>query len=142
MKKVSDILRSKGKAIYSIRPNDIVFDAIKLMVDRSIGAVIVMEGDVLVGILSERDYARKVAVVGKNSRETPVRDIMTAKVMTVSSTSTIEDCMEIMSAKHIRHLPVVDDGKVVGMVSVGDIVTMIIHSQKETIDNLYSYIHS
>jgi CBS domain-containing protein len=142
MKKVSDILRSKGKAIYSVRPDDIVFDAIKLMVDRSIGAVIVMEGDTLVGILSERDYARKIAVVGKNSRETPVRDIMTAKVMTVSSTSTIEDCMEIMSAKHIRHLPVVDEGKVTGMVSVGDIVTMIIHSQKETIDNLYAYIHS
>jgi CBS domain-containing protein len=142
MKKVSDILRSKGKAIYSVRPDDIVFDAIKLMVDRTIGAVIVMDGDTLVGILSERDYARKVAVVGKNSRETPVRDIMTAKVMTVSSVSTIEDCMEIMSAKHIRHLPVVDNGKVVGMVSVGDIVTMIIHSQKETIDNLYAYIHS
>jgi CBS domain-containing protein len=101
-----------------------------------------MEGETLVGILSERDYARKVVVLGKNSRDTPVRDIMTAKVMTVSSNSTIEHCMEIMSVKHIRHLPVVDDGKVVAMVSVGDIVTTIINSQKEIIDNLYSYIHS
>jgi CBS domain-containing protein len=142
MKKVSDILNSKGKVIYSVHPDDTVFNALKTMVDKSIGAVVVMEGETLVGILSERDYARKVVVLGKNSRDTPVRDIMTAKVMTVSSNSTIEHCMEIMSVKHIRHLPVVDDGKVVAMVSVGDIVTTIINSQKEIIDNLYSYIHS
>lgn len=142
MKKVSDILNSKGKVIYSVHPDDTVFNALKTMVDKTIGAVVVMDGETLVGILSERDYARKVVVLGKNSRDTPVRDIMTAKVMTVSSNSTIEHCMEIMSVKHIRHLPVVDDGKVVAMVSVGDIVTTIINSQKEIIDNLYSYIHS
>ncbi|HMU10060.1 MAG TPA: CBS domain-containing protein [Ferruginibacter sp.] len=138
--KVSDILKGKQSNIYSVAGQVSVYDAIKVMGEKNIGALLIMEGDMLTGILSERDYARKVVLKGKSSRETPVKDIMTENVLTVTPEDTIEKCMAIMTDKHIRHLPVVENSKVLGMVSIGDVVNGIIESQKETIAHLQSYI--
>ncbi|HNU86936.1 MAG TPA: CBS domain-containing protein [Ferruginibacter sp.] len=138
--KVSDILKGKESNIYSVTGQVSVYDAIKVMGEKNIGALLIMEGDKLTGILSERDYARKVVLKGKSSRETPVKDIMTENVLTVTPEDSIEQCMAIMTEKHIRHLPVVEAGKVLGMVSIGDVVNGIIESQKETIAHLQSYI--
>lgn len=138
--KVSDILKGKESNIYSVTGQVSVYDAIKVMGEKNIGALLIMEGDMLTGILSERDYARKVVLKGKSSRETPVKDIMTENVLTVTPEDTIEKCMAIMTDKHIRHLPVVENSKVLGMVSIGDVVNGIIESQKETIAHLQSYI--
>ena len=138
--KVSDILKGKSSNIYSVTGDVSVYEAIKVMGEKNIGALLIMEGERLTGILSERDYARKVVLKGKSSRETPVRDIMTENVLTVASNDSIEICMAIMTDKHIRHLPVVDEGRVLGMVSIGDVVNGIIEKQKETIAHLESYI--
>jgi len=138
--KVSDILKSKSTNIYSVAGHTSVYDAIKVMGEKNIGALLIMEDGKLTGILSERDYARKVVLKGKSSRETPVKDIMTENVLTVTPEDTIEQCMAIMTDKHIRHLPVVEADKVLGMVSIGDVVNGIIESQKETIAHLQSYI--
>jgi CBS domain-containing protein len=138
--KVSDILKGKSSNIYSVTGQSTVYEAIKLMGEKNIGALLVMEGDKLNGILSERDYARKVVLKGKASRETQVKEIMTEHVLTVTSEDSIERCMTIMRDKHIRHLPVVENGKVLGMVSIGDVVNGIIESQKETIEHLQNYI--
>ncbi len=138
--KVSDILKVKGSPIYSVSGDVTVYDAIKIMGEKNIGALMVIEGDKLTGILSERDYARKIVLKGKASRETMVKEIMTGNVITVSPDDTIEKCMELMSANHFRHLPVTDSDKVAGMISIGDVVNAIIQSQKETIEQLTSYI--
>lgn len=138
--KVSDILQAKGNQIYSVNSATTVYEAIKVMGEKNIGALLVMEGDNLIGILSERDYARKVVLRGKSSRETTVKDIMTENVLTVTTSDTIETCMEIMTQKHIRHLPILEAGKVLGMISIGDVVNAIIKTQKETIEHLQSYI--
>lgn len=138
--KVSDILKGKQSNIYSVTGQVSVYDAIKVMGEKNIGALLIMEGDKLTGILSERDYARKVVLKGKASRETPVKDIMTENVLTVTPEDTIEKCMAIMTERHIRHLPVVENNSVLGMVSIGDVVNGIIESQKETIAHLQSYI--
>jgi CBS domain-containing protein len=138
--KVSDILKGKSNNIYSVNGQSTVYEAIKLMGEKNIGALLVMEADKLAGILSERDYARKVVLKGKASRETQVKEIMTENVLTVTKEDTIETCMTIMTEKHIRHLPVVENGKVLGMVSIGDVVNGIIESQKETIAHLQNYI--
>ena len=138
--KVSDILKGKSSNIYSVTGQVSVYEAIKVMGEKNIGALLIMEGERLTGILSERDYARKVVLKGKSSRETPVKDIMTENVLTVASNDSIEICMAIMTDKHIRHLPVVDEGRVLGMVSIGDVVNGIIEKQKETIAHLESYI--
>lgn len=138
--KVSDILKGKTSHIYSVTGQASVYEAIKLMGEKNIGALLVMEGEKLTGILSERDYARKVVLKGKSSRDTAVKEIMTENVLTVTTTDTIENCMAIMTDKHIRHLPVVENDKVLGMVSIGDVVNGIIESQKETIAHLQSYI--
>jgi CBS domain-containing protein len=138
--KVSDILKGKISHIYSVTGQSSVYEAIKLMGEKNIGALLVMEGEKLTGILSERDYARKVVLKGKSSRDTAVKEIMTENVLTVTTADTIENCMAIMSDKHIRHLPVVENDKVLGMVSIGDVVNGIIESQKETIAHLQSYI--
>lgn len=138
--KVSDILQAKGNQIYSVNSATTVYEAIKVMGEKNIGALLVMEGDNLIGILSERDYARKVVLKGKSSRETMVKDIMTEDVLTVTTSDTIETCMEIMTQKHIRHLPILEAGKVLGMISIGDVVNAIIKTQKETIEHLQSYI--
>jgi len=138
--KVADILQSKGAAIFSISGSATVYEAIRLMGEKNIGALLVMDDQRLTGILSERDYARKVVLKGKASRETRVHDIMTAEVITVAPADTIETCMEIMTRKHIRHLPIVENGRVQGMISIGDVVNAIIKMQKETIEHLKSYI--
>ena len=138
--KVSDILQVKGNNIYSVASLLSVYDAIKVMGEKNIGALLVMEEGKLHGIISERDYARKVVLKGKISRETTVKEIMTEQVITVTPDDTIEKCMELMSEKHFRHLPVVKEGKVLGMISIGDVVNAIIASQKETIAHLQQYI--
>lgn len=138
--KVSDILKGKSSHIYSVPGQSSVYEAIKLMGEKNIGALLIMEADNLIGILSERDYARKVVLKGKSSRETTVKDIMTENVLTVTTSDTIETCMEIMTQKHIRHLPILEAGKVLGMISIGDVVNAIIKTQKETIEHLQSYI--
>ena len=138
--KVADILKAKGNIIHSVPGSVSVYEAIKVMGEKNIGALVVMEGGNLSGILSERDYARKVVLKGKSSRETMVKDIMTEQVLTVATSDSIETCMEVMTKNHIRHLPIVEGGKVLGMISIGDVVNALIRMQKETIDQLKSYI--
>ncbi|MGI8545504.1 MAG: CBS domain-containing protein [Aridibacter sp.] len=142
MKLVRHILDTKGNEIWHTTPEDSVLDAIKLMAEKKIGALLVMEEDNLSGIVSERDYARKVILQGKSSRETPVRDIMTAEVVVINPQETVEQCMTLMTEKRMRHLPVVDNGKVVGVVSIGDLVKAIIAEQQFHIEQLESYIAS
>jgi CBS domain-containing protein len=138
--KVSDILRTKGSLVFSIQPGTSVYDALKVMGEKNIGALLVMEGDLLAGIISERDYARKVVLKGKTSHETLVDDIMTRQVISVKPEDPVETCMELMSERHIRHLPVMQNGAVVGVISITDVVTAIINAQKETIDHLKNYL--
>jgi len=140
MKNVSDLLKGKPTRMVSVKPEDSVLDAIKLMASENIGAAIVMTGDRLVGIFSERDYARKVILKGRSSETTRVEEIMTANVVCVSPRAKSRDCMTLMSEKNIRHLPVVDEGRVIGMVSIRDIVTDIIADQDFTIGQLEQYI--
>ena len=138
--KVSDILHAKGQLIFSVTGDVTVYEAVKIMGEKNIGALVVMNGDELNGIISERDYARKIVLKGKASRDTLVKDIMTEQVITVTPDDHIDKCMELMSQKHIRHLPIIDAGKVVGMISIGDVVNAVIASQKETIEQLKNYI--
>jgi len=140
MKNVAELLKTKPSRLVSVKPEDSVLDAIKLMATENIGAAIVMSGDRLVGIFSERDYARKVVLKGRSSEATRVEEIMTANVICVSPRAKSRECMTLMSEKNIRHLPVVDEGRVVGMVSIRDIVTDIIADQDFTIGQLENYI--
>jgi CBS domain-containing protein len=137
---VSTILERKGSQAYALPPEASVFDAIALMADKGIGALLVIRGSDLVGIFSERDYARKVILKGKHSRETPLEEIMTSDVLTVTPEDTIDDCMRIMTEKRIRHLPVLAGGQVAGVISIGDIIRAIIAAQEETIHQLHNYI--
>jgi len=141
MKSVAQLLKIKGGGVYSITPNASVFDGVKMLADKGVGAVLVMEGDKLVGIFSERDYARKVVLLGRSSKETKVREIMTSNVLWVSPSHTNEECMALMTAKRIRHLPVLDEGKVTGVLSIGDLVKDIISEQQFLIQQLEHYIH-
>ncbi|CAN5499246.1 CBS domain-containing protein [soil metagenome] len=140
MLKVADILKNKGKNVYSVTPDTSVYDALTIMGQKNIGALMVIERDELKGIFSERDYARKVVLVNRNSRETLISEIMTSSVITVNPSDSIDHCMELMSGKKIRHLPVSDNGRVAGLISISDVVTAIIESQKETISYLHNYI--
>ena len=140
MTSVAHLLHAKGHAVWSVPPAASVYEAIKLMADKGVGALLVMEGQRLVGIVSERDYARKVILQGKSSRDTPVREIMTDKVFYVRPEQTVEDCMALMTAHRIRHLPVLDDGQVRGVVSIGDLVKAIISEQEVRIQQLEQYI--
>jgi CBS domain-containing protein len=142
MKRVKDILAVKGPAIYSIAPEVSVYDAMKLMADKGIGALLVMEGEKLVGVISERDYARKVILLGRSSRSTQVKEIMTGHVLYAQPQQNIEECMAIMTEKRVRHLPVLDEGKVMGVISIGDLVKSIITEQKFIIEQLEKYITS
>lgn len=137
---VSDILKNKETNVYSVTGDVTVYDALILMKEKNIGALMVIENDTLVGIISERDYARKVILQGKSSQETSVKEIMTSKVITVTSKDDLEQCMELMSMKDIRHLPVVNASEVLGMISIGDVLKSLIRSQKETIEHLKNYI--
>jgi len=138
--KVAEILKAKGNNIFSITSDYTVYDALKVMGEKNIGALLVIENQLLVGIISERDYARKIILKGKSSQDTLVKEIMTKDVISVSPADKIDKCMELMSEKHIRHLPVMQDGIVTGIISITDVVTAIIESQKETISLLHNYI--
>jgi CBS domain-containing protein len=140
MKLVCHLLDSKGRDVLSIAPDASVLDAIKLMSDKAIGALVVMDGDRLAGIVTERDYARKVILKGRASDTTPVREIMTVDVLTTSSNESVEKCMNTVTDKRIRHLPVVDNGKVCGIISIGDLVKAIIADQQDSIEQLEHYI--
>ncbi|HSC14287.1 MAG TPA: CBS domain-containing protein [Gammaproteobacteria bacterium] len=140
MTTAQDILRYKGKTVHAVRPDDTVLAALGVMAEHDIGAVLVVEGDELLGILSERDYARKVALMGRASRDSPVRAIMTANVVCVPPTRTVEECMGLMTERRCRHLPVVENGRVVGLVSIGDLVKAMIDEQEATINQLKNYI--
>jgi CBS domain-containing protein len=141
MTTVRHLLDRKGRAIFSIGSEEPVLEAIRIMADRHVGALLVMKGEQLVGIVSERDYARKVILKGRSSADTPVSQIMSSPVITVTLNSSVQDCMQLMTARHLRHLPVLESGKVVGMVSIGDLVKAVMEEQQQTIEQLESYIH-
>jgi len=140
MKTVRDLLAGKSSEVWSIGPDATVYDAIALMSERGIGAVLVLEGGKLVGILSERDYARRVILKGKASRETPVREIMTTQIISVTHDKTIDHCMSVMTTSRIRHLPVMHEGRLAGILSIGDIVKAMISDKQAQIEQLEDYI--
>ena len=140
MGKVSYILEQKGNQAIAVDPETTIFSALEVMQEKNIGGLLVMEGDKLVGIFTERDYSRKVILKGKSSRSTSVRELMTPDPITVTLDTTIEDCMQLMTNKFIRHLPVVESDHVVGVVSIGDVVRYIIEEQRHTIESLEHYI--
>jgi len=137
---ISAILERKGREIWSVTPESTVFDAIRLMSSRNVGALLVIERETLAGIISERDYTRKVILKGRSSRETAVREIMSKPVISVGPTRSVEDCLRIMTESRVRHLPVLEGERVVGIVSIGDLVKWIIQAQSVTIDQLEGYI--
>ena len=137
---IEQILNNKDKQIWSVEPKASIFEALKIMSDKEIGALLVLEGEKLVGIFSERDYARKVILEGKSSKNTQVGELMTKKVLYTDSEKTIIDCMVIMTNKHVRHLPVIENDKVIGMVTIGDVVNQIISEQEYAIQHLENYI--
>ena len=140
MTTIAQILTNKGQDVWSTRPADLVLDAIKTMAEKGVGALPVMDGDKLAGIFSERDYARKIVLEGRSSRDTAVNDIMTRDVILASPDQSIEECMSVMTENRIRHLPVVEDDRVIGIISLGDLVKVIIIEQKELINQLERYI--
>ena len=137
---VKQILSEKGDAVWSISPDTTIFDALKSMSEKGVGALVVIDDQDVVGVFSERDYARKVILEGKSSKDLPVKEIMTRRVVFVKPENTTEDCMALMTDKHIRHLPVVVDGKLVGIISIGDVVKAIISQQEYVIEQLENYI--
>jgi len=141
MKTVAEILKAKGSsAVYSIAPSATVFEAVKLMAEKNVGALLVMEGERIVGVVTERDYARKVVLLARSSKDTPLRDVMTSAVIYVRPSQTSEECMALMTESRVRHLPVLDNGKLVGLISIGDIVKGIISEQNFIIEQLQHYI--
>jgi CBS domain-containing protein len=142
MTTIKQILDTKGYAVWSIHPQESVFAAIQQMAEKEVGALVVLEGDAVVGIISERDYARKVVLKGRSSRETLVQDIMTPDVICVRMDQNVEECMAIVTERRIRHLPVLDSGRLVGIISIGDLVKTIIVEQQFIIEQLEHYIRS
>ncbi len=140
MLRVKHLLQLKPRELWSIEPEEPVLHAIALMAEKSIGALPVMRDDQLTGVISERDYARKVILLGRSSAETPVWQIMSSPVITVSADDTVHHCMEVMTERRIRHLPVLEAGKVIGMISIGDLVRAVIDEQQHTIDQLEKFI--
>ena len=142
MGRVRNILVGKGHAVYSVHPESTVYEALKVLVDKNVGALVVIDKEKFLGIFSERDYARRVILKGRASKETTIREIMTEHPITVTEDETIEVCMGKMTDKRIRHLPVVDDdGRLIGLISIGDVVKYIMDEQKNIIENLECYIH-
>jgi CBS domain-containing protein len=137
---ISEILSLKGTQVWTVSPDTMVFDAIQLMSDKNIGALLVTDHGRLVGIMSERDYTRKIALKGKSSKQTPVREIISGKVVSVNPSHTVEDCMRLMTDHRVRHLPVLCDNNILGIVSIGDLVNWIISAQTTAIHQLQTYI--
>jgi CBS domain-containing protein len=137
---VRQLLRVKGHDVWSIAPDASVYDALNLMADKKVGALLVLKGEKLVGIISERDYARKVILRGKSSMETPVREIMTGEVVSVGPEQTIQECMALMTEQRFRHLPVFEEDRLIGIISIGDVVKVIISEQEFMIEQLEKYI--
>lgn len=140
MKTVKDILRDKGYEVWSITPDATVYEALKFMADKNVGALLVLDGQAVVGMVSERDYARKVILHGRSSREIQVREIMSSKVYYVQPEQNIQDCMALMTDKRVRHLPVLENDRLVGVISIGDVVKAIIAEHESTIKHLEDYI--
>jgi CBS domain-containing protein len=139
---VAHVLGAKGRDVWSVSPETTVYEALEVMADKGVGALVVLEEERLVGIVSERDYARKVILMERGSRETPVREIMTAEVYTVTPSVSVADCMETMTERRFRHLPVLDDDRLIGIISIGDIVKAVIQDQQFLIEQLENYITS
>ena len=142
MKTVRDLLAKKGRDVWSVAPDTSVFDTLKLMAEKEIGAVLVLVGGKVAGIFSERDYARQVILKGKASKDTPVRDVMTTRVVFVAPDQDIEECMALMTDKRCRHLPVMEEGELVGLISIGDVVKAVISEKQFLIEQLEHYITS
>ena len=142
MKKVSDVLARKGRSIISVTPQAIVIEALKIMSDKNIGSVLVMDGTAYLGLLTERDYARKVILKGKASSDVRVRDIMSTGLPEIQPETSIEDCMELMSDNNLRYLPVFEQGAVIGIISINDVIKAMITNHQDTIQHLENYIHS
>ena len=140
MAKVKQVLQGKGHEVWSLDPNASVYDAIAMMADKEVGALVVMEADKLVGVVTERDYARKVVLQGRSSKGTKVKDIMTSRVAYARPDQSVEECMAVMTDKRIRHLPVMDGEKLLGIISIGDLVKAIIEEQQHVIEQLEQYI--
>ncbi|MHB1542853.1 MAG: CBS domain-containing protein [Steroidobacteraceae bacterium] len=141
MTTVRHLLGSKKPALFTIGPDAPVLEAVRSMAEHGVGALLVMRGDALAGIISERDYARKVVLLGRASADTPIAQIMSSPVVTVSPDTNVQRCMVLMTERRIRHLPVVENGRVIGVVSIGDLVKSVIEEQQRTIEELESYIH-
>ncbi len=140
MRTVRDILQEKGSDVYTIAPESSVFQALQLMAEKNVGALMVMSGDTAAGLISERDYARKIVLKGRLSRDVTVREIMSPEIVAVGPEEDVEHCMELMTHKRVRHLPVFDDRRLIGLISIGDIVKAIIEHKEETIRDLEQYI--
>jgi CBS domain-containing protein len=140
MQTIAEILRDKGSEVWSVSPDEVILDALKIMAEKGVGALLVMDNDKLVGIISERDYARKVALEGRSSRESKVSEIMSHRVLCARPDQTVQECMALMSDKRSRHLPILDHKKIIGIVSIGDLVKSIIADQQFEIENLQYYI--
>jgi CBS domain-containing protein len=142
MKTVRDLIAQKGNVVWSVSPDATVFEALELLAEREIGAVLVVEGERPVGIFSERDYAREIVLKGKTSKDTPVREVMSSRVMYVRPEQTIDDCMALMTDKRVRHLPVLENDRLAGIVSIGDVVKAVISEKQFLIEQLEHYITS
>jgi CBS domain-containing protein len=140
MSTVRQVLAGKSAAVYAVAPEAAVLEAIRAMAEHRVGALLVMQGTELVGVVSERDYARKVILLGRSSGDTPVRTIMSSPVITVSPDDSVSHCMQLMTDRHVRHLPAVEGGRVIGMVSIGDLVKAVIAEQRTQIEQLENYI--
>jgi CBS domain-containing protein len=142
MQTVRQVLNHKGGEVFAVGPDATVYEALELMAEKNIGAVLVLEGERTAGIFTERDYARQVVLKGKASKDTPVRDVMTQRVVFVRPEQNVEDCMALMTDKRCRHLPVLDEGKLVGLLSIGDVVKAVISEKQFIIEQLENYIAS
>lgn len=142
MKTVNNIIQNNLKSIFSVSPDTSVLDALQVMMDKNISALLVMDGSNLKGIFTERDYARKIILVGKSSKDTKIKEVMTQKLITIELGTSIDRCMQIMTERRIRHLPIIENGLVIGIISIGDLVKFVIEDQQQTIEQLQNYISS